>query len=195
MNHDSSPGDAILSLQNLQNLVILCKLCTQSHGHEYLFKLNSPALRQFTLRCYGSTAFGKDTDSRSVLLAPFMPQLTALSLECEQTKKRSSWNGVLNEQLLQEADVSFHLDTLVHNGSPFFDFLLSHCPVQRLRFTETEVTEAAAAIRRSPGTLTHLFAPDLISWLLPAMEHDIEPYINLRFIGPLGGLYGDVGSF
>jgi len=172
-----------------------CTLCSQSHGHEYLFKLNSPALRKFAFHCYGSAGFGKDTDGRSVLLAPFMSQLIALSLACEQAGRDSRWNeALLNEQLLQEANGLAHLDTLVHNGSPLFDFLLSHCRVRRLSLSGGGTEEAMATIRRSPGGLTHLFSPSMIYWLPPAIKHGIGPYIHLKFIGTLEGAYTDVGS-
>lgn len=190
--YDSSLGDIILSLQNLRNLTIRCTLCSQSHGHEYLFKLNSPALRKFAFHCYGSAGFGKDTDGRSVLLAPFMSQLIALSLACEQAGRDSRWNEAL--QLLQEANGLAHLDTLVHNGSPLFDFLLSHCRVRRLSLSGGGTEEAMATIRRSPGGLTHLFSPSMIYWLPPAIKHGIGPYIHLKFIGTLEGAYTDVGS-
>ena len=196
MSHDSSLGEVILSLRNLQTLSITCRLCRLSHGHEYLFKLNSPAPRQFKLHCYESTAFGKDTDSRSILLAPFMSQLAALSLDCEQTWRRSRWNRALsNEPLFQEAKGLSHLDTLVHNGSPFFDFLLSHCRIRRLYFIGSEALPAPMrAIRRSPGRLTHLFSPNLMYWLRLAMKGGIEPYIHLRFIAILKESCSDVGS-
>jgi len=190
MSHDSLLGDAIPSLQNLQILTILCTLCSQSHGHEYLFKLDLPALRQFTLHCYESAGFGKDTDSRSVLQAPFMSRITVLSLECEQTKRRSRWNS-LDEQLLRETNTLSHLDTIVHNGSPFFDCLLSHRRIRRLCFPDREI--GPYAIRKSPNRLTHLFSSVLIFWLLRDMKLGIEPYIHLRVIGTVEGIYRDVG--
>jgi len=194
-SHDSFLGEVILSLQSLQSLIITCTLCCYSHGHEYLFKLSSPALRLFMFYCYGSTAFGGD--GRSVLLVPFMSQITTLSLQCEQTRLGNLlWNGVLAEQLLQEANgLLSHLDTLIlHSGWPLFDLLLSRCRIRRLYFTKRLFAVPVTAIRRSPGRLTHLFFPNLLYWLPRDMKLGIEPYIHLRFIGIVEVNYLNVGS-
>ena len=191
--HDSALGNVILSLRNLRTLTILCTLCDRSHGHEYLFKLNSPALRQFTLSCYGSFAFGMDLDDRSVLIAPFMAQLTALSLQCEQTRPVSRWDDRQIEQLLRDTDALAQLDTLIHYGSRFFNCLLSRRPVKRLHLVRGNLTMVREAIRGSPGMLTQLLSYDLIHWLPREMARGIGPYSHLKFIGTLMGIYRDVG--
>jgi len=191
-SHDSALGDVIRSLQNLQRLTILCNLCYECHGHEYLFELNSPALWLFKFRCYGSSAFGSDADDRSLLIAPFMSRIKALSLESWPTGYPMDWYEAVPESLLRETNALSDLHTLTHYDSQFFDFILSRCPVQRLWLVKGGRATAKAAIRRSPGRLTHLFAPDLIYWLPREMGLGIEPYSHLRFIGTIGGTCRDV---
>jgi len=192
-SHDASLGEVVLSLPNLQSLAMTCILCDKSHGQEYLFKLNSPALREFTFYCYGSAAFGSDTDDRSVLLATFMSQLTVLSLDCEKTRGNSRWES-LNEQLLRTMNTLSRLETLVHHFSPFFDSVLSHRRIRWLYFISSGIAAPVAAIRKSPGRLTHLFSPSLIDWLPQDRKFGVEPYIHLRFIGTITGIYPNAGS-
>lgn len=192
--YDQALGEALRSLTNLQALAIRCDLCASTtHGHAYLFQLDAPQLRNFTFRCHGTPIpIGKDAfsyDQTLVLQVPFMPNVTALWLECDLSRICDEWLDSYDYMIEQE-NLLPNLKIMSHDGLQFSRDLLATRPIQRLCIDEFnknlyDPSFLHDLIKRSPGVLTHLLTIDIPQWLLNAKEQDLNPYRNLKFIGTI----------
>jgi F-box-like len=200
--YDRLLGEAILTLSALESLTLWCTLCRTGHDHGYLLHPQVPMLRRFAFHCYTSGRFSNDLPVKSILLAPFMPKVTALVLECHAAMISSSIS--LDDQaFIDNPNVAPQLHTLQYATefarSNLLAGLLAERPIQRLCIdTSTHHSHGAYAhslqssLWKSPGTLSHLFSVDLLQWLPRAMTETIKPYRNLKFIGTITGSHTEV---
>jgi hypothetical protein len=177
---------AVVLLKNLESLTIHCTLCRDSHDHDYLFDLNLPLLRQFRFRCYSKSS---QRTKKSILLLPFMDQITSLSLECSEDRIFPD-KGDLLQALVERSDVAPNLRTLNVGGRRLPDHLLSHRPIERLCLNGflhgvlgQYMNGIHTRISQSPGRLSHLFSIDILQWLPAALRQNPEPYRHLRYVG------------
>lgn len=193
--YDEALGKAVVLLKNLESLTIYCTLCRGSHTHEYLFRLEAVLLRQFRFRCYGSSWQLKN----SILLLPFMPQVTALALECDENRIYAH-QGSSHHTLVARPDVAPNLHTMSLDGHRLSVHLLANRPIERLCLDSStrpvlgrHIGALHTTISQSPGKLSHLFAIDILDWLPGTVKQDPEPYRHLRYIGTITIVY-DVSS-
>jgi hypothetical protein len=190
--YDEALGRAVVFLKNLESLTIYCTLCSGSHTHEYLFGLEAALLRQFRFHCYGSSREAKT----SILLLPFMPQVTALALECDENRLYPN-QGDSHQTLVARPDVAPNLHTIRIGEGELSDHLLANRPIERLCFgssvgsfrrhrgVEHYMRTLHDNISQSPGKLSHIFAINILNWLSRAVKQDPDPYRHLRYIGTI----------